>query len=98
MPFADQRGLVTRFLEQLGKSDLGAIEATVDVVVKAVDMTVSAGNERGAAGTTQRIVHEKTIKPHAFPRQPVNVWRLNQMARFAVGADRLPGVVVRQDE
>ena len=53
---------------------------------------------RGAARAAQRIDHQAAVKPHALVRQPVNVRRLDQMPRFAVGADRLPGVVVRHDE
>jgi len=98
MPFADHRGLVPGLLEQLGEGGLGAVKTAVVIVVKAVDVAVRAGDERGAAGAAQRIVHQETVKPHAFPRQPVNVRGLNEVARFAIGADRLPGVVIREDE
>ena len=94
VPFADHGGLIAGLLEQLWKGGLETIKPTVAVVVKAVDMTVSAGEERGATGAAQRVVHQKPIEPHAFVCQPVNVRCLDQMPRFIVSADRLPRVVI----
>ena len=94
VPFPNHGCLVAGLLEQLRKGVLRTIESTIAVVVKAIDMAVSAGEERGATGAAQRVVHQKPIEPHAFVCQPVNVRCLDQMPRFIVSADRLPRVVI----
>ena len=98
MPLADHGRLIARLPEQLGKSALRTVEPVARVVVKAVNVAVSAGNNAGAGRAAERIVHQAMIKPHPLARQPVNVRRLNQMPGIAIRANRLPGMVVRHDE
>ena len=61
-------------------------------------MAVLAGEHRGAAGPADRVGHEAAVEPHPLPGQPVDVRRLDQPARVAVGADGLVGMVVGEDE
>src|SRR5262249_8168287 len=44
------------------------------------------------------IRHDTTVETHAFLRQPVQIRRLDELARIVVGANRLVAVVVREDK
>ena len=98
MPFADQGRRVAGLLQQLGKRLLRAVETAVAVVVEAVDVRVLAGQDRRPARPADRVRHEAAIKPHPFARDPIHVRRGEQLATLAVGADRLAGQIVGEDE
>ena len=98
VPFADDRRLVAGFLQQFRESHLGRVEPAVGVVVKAVEVVVLPRQHARPAGPADGIGHQAAVEPHALPGQPVDVRRLVELARVTVGADRLIGMVIREDE
>ncbi len=90
------RGLVASLLEELGEGDLGAVEATVVIVVEAVEVRIFAGEDAGATGPAEGIRRQATVEAHAFGGDAVDVGGFVQAG--AVGADGLVGVVVAEDE
>ena len=98
VPFADDRGLVSRGLEQFWKCGLRAVEAAVRVVVKTIEMAVFAGQNRGAARSANGIGHEAAIEAYPTFREPIDVRGSIQLPRVVVCADGLIGVVVGKNE
>ena len=98
VPLAEDRGLVAGGLEQFGKRDLRAVEAAVGVVEEAVGVAVLAGEDGGPRRPADGVGHEAPVEAHALLRDAIDVGRLDQLPRIAIGADGLVGVVVGEDE
>src|SRR5262249_40864170 len=79
MPFADQRSLIARSLQQLWESSLRAIEAAIYVVEKAIDMIVGARQHRGAAWAADGIGHQTPVEAHSLLSQTVEIGRLDDL-------------------
>ena len=98
MPLADDRRLVAGLLEQLGKRLLRAVERGVRVVGKPVQVAVFSGEDGRARRAADRVGHETAVKAHALFREAVDVRGIEQLARVAVGADGLVGVIVGKNK
>ena len=61
-------------------------------------MAVFAGHHRRAARPADGIGNQAAVEPHPLARDPVEVRRLNELARIVVGTDRLIRVVIGEDE
>ena len=98
MPFADHGGLVSGRLQQFWKSGLSAVELVAgSIVVKAVGVTVLAGEHCSAAWPANRIGNQAAIEPHSLPGQPVDVGRANEPPRVAISADGLVTVIMKAE-
>ena len=95
VPLADQCGLVTGFLEQLGHGLLCAVENAVLVVSEPVFVGVLTGEHAGARRTTERIGDKRAGEFHAVLRHTVEVGGLN--VAMIIGREHLCGVVVGHD-
>ena len=77
VPFANQGGLITDFLEELGKGLLGTVELGGFVFVEAVEVAVFAGQDGGYTGSQMELVTMQRLK-----RMPCLAIR----SRWGVGA------------
>ena len=98
VPLADDGGLVPGLLEKLREGELGAVEDGIRIIVEPVHVRILAGQDDGAAGSADGIGDEGAIETHAFLGDAVDVRRLVQLPRVAVGADGLIGMVIGEDE
>ena len=98
VPLADDGGLVAGLLQQLREGELRAVEDGVRVVEEAVEVRVFAGQDDGAARTADGIGDQSAIEAHTFLGKAVDVRGLVQLTGVTVGADRLIGVVIGEDE
>jgi hypothetical protein len=95
MPLADKRRFITRVLNHLWKRPLRAIEE-VTVAAEAIDVTVLAREDAGAGRPADRVRAKGVPVDRPFLREPVNVRRLIDLRTQR--ADRLHGMVIREDE
>ena len=95
MPFADDGGLISDRLEDLGESLLLPVEE-VPIAEEAVAVAVLARENGGPAGAADRVANEGTIETHAGVGNTVDVRCLVDLG--TVGADRLIGVIIGEDE
>ena len=98
VPLANHRRLPAGLLQHLGEGRLGRVEPAVGVVVEAVLVGVLAGEDRGSARPTDRVGDQAAIEPHPLAGEPVDVRRLEEVPRLAVGRQRLAGQIVGEDE
>lgn len=91
MPLADDRRLVARSLEQLGKRWLRAVKLKT-VVNDAVQVAVLAGEDDGTARGTDRVRHEGVTEQHSFVGQAIEV--RGRIDHRPIGADGVRGVIV----
>ncbi len=71
-------------LQELGECQLAAIERRVGSQRRhAVDMIVSAGQDRGTARRADRVCAEAVVETHAVFGYPVKVWCLIDAAAVA---------------
>ena len=96
MPFANPGSLVTGGRKFFDKCILGAVEAIVHIVAKAILMTVLTGQYHGAAGSANGIGDIGTIKTHTFSCYPVDGRRLHQLT--AISTDGLVSMVVGNNQ
>ncbi len=97
MPFAEQARLVAGFLQHLRVGGLGAVQRPLAVEDKAVHVGVSSGQDAGAGGSAQGVGAVAAVKDHALSAQLVEVGQRDGGIVLG-GAQRLVGVVVRDDE
>ena len=98
VPFPDDGRRVSGLLHRLGEGGLLAVEAAVAVVVEAVRVRILAGQNGSATRAADGIGNEAAIKAHALPRQAINGRCIQQLPAISVGADRLTGEVVGEEE
>ena len=95
MPLADHRRRVSGSLHQLGESLLRSIEA-VAVHQESIEMAVLARENHRPARPADGVGDVAIVEPHPFMGETVDIWCL--VDPRAVGADRLIGVIVGEDE
>ena len=95
MPLADQCGLVSGFLEQLGHGLLCAVENAVLVVGEPIFVGVFTSEHAGARRTTERIGDKRAGEFHAVLRHTVEVGGLN--VAMIIGREHLCSVIVGHD-
>ena len=96
VPLADDSGLVSGRLEQLGEGLLVAVEYAVLVIREAVLMRVLSGQETRARGTGDGIDDKGVVKSHSvLLGKPVDIRRLDLAA---IGGDHLGGMVIALDD
>ena len=98
VPLAYDGGLIAGLLQQLREGELRAVEDRVRVVEEAVEVRVFAGQDDGAARTADGVGDQGAIEAHAFLGEAVDVRGLVQLTGVTVGADRLVGMVIGEDE
>ncbi len=97
VPFSNDCGLITGFLQQFGEGHLAPIEPHPWMIgIETVFMTVFAGEDSGPAWPADRIRDQTSIKAHPFFCQPVDIGCLNQFG--SIRTDGLVSVVVGHDE
>jgi hypothetical protein len=98
VPLADDRGLVVGGLKHFREGRLRTVEPAVGVVVEAVEVVVLAGQDARPAGAADGVRDQAAVEPDALLADPVDVRGVDELPRVAVGADRLVGVVVGEDQ
>ena len=98
VPLADDGGLVAGLLKELREGDLRAVEDGIRVVIESVQVRILAGEDNRATRTADGVGHQGAIETHAFIGEAIDVRGLVQLARVAVGADGLIGMVIGEDE
>src|SRR5690606_21684076 len=93
VPFTDPGGLVTVIRQVFDKSMLGAVESAADIIAKTVFVTVTSGQQYGAARTANRVRNIGLIEAHTFPGNTIYCWCIGVFT--AIGANGLIRVVVR---
>ena len=97
MPFPDHGSLVTGRLEELGKGLLSSVEGAA-VVVESIEVAVLAGHDDCPARSADGVGDDATAEEHPLFRDAVHVRRLEQFQLMPVGADRLDGEIVAEEE
>jgi len=95
VPLADDRRLVAGLLEQLGERLLRRVELDA-VVDHPVRVAVLPRLDHRPARRADRVRHKTVMEDHPLGGQAVDLGRLVDLR--AVGADRVRGVVVGEDE
>ena len=95
MPFADDGGLVSGFLEQFWKCLLVAIKK-VAVSDESVHVVVFASLDHGAAWATDGVTDICLVEHHSFVGDAVEPRGIDELA--AIGAGGLYAVVIHEDE
>lgn len=99
MPFADDSGFVTYFLEHFRKGGLIAIEAAEVVVHEAVHVGVLAREDGGTGWAADGISAEGPLEQHAFLGDAIDVrGRGNFIETSAVSGNGFQGMVIGEDE
>ena len=99
VPLADERRLVPRLPQAAGERHQGVadhVQAELVVIDDAVPMGVLPREEAGAARRAEGRGDEEVAEQDALARQAVDVWRLGE--RVAGGAERIPALIVGDDE
>ena len=95
VPLADDRRLVAGLLHELRERRLAAVKRAV-VVGKAIQVAVLAGEDHRPRRAADRVGAEAIAKESAFPRDPIDVGRVDQLR--AIGGDGGRRMVVGKDE
>ena len=95
MPFSNERRLISRALQQLGKILLTAIDLRTEGR-HTIDVVVGACEDRGSAGCTDRVSTKAVVEPHTSTCNPVQIRSFVDTAPIAT--HRVGCVVVRHDE
>jgi hypothetical protein len=95
VPLADEAGAIAGVAQLGHEGRLGGVEKGVEGR-DAVLVAVGAGKQRGSARGAQRVRREEVVEPDAGAGDGVEMWR--GVDHRAVGADRVGGVVVAEEE
>ena len=95
MPFAKDRGLIPRFLEELGKSLLGAVKC-FPVGKLSIEVAVFSSKNNCPTGGTNRVGDKSTVEPHSLLGDTVQIGCFVPVG--SVGGNCLIGMIIGENE